>query len=70
MRQPQGNKKILNSKRFEQNRLEKNKWLRNLSMSEAIKLQEGIMSSEIPSQWHKNLSPDNPINVKRGLQRS
>jgi len=67
MKQFKGNKGLLNKRRFEKAEQEKKQWLRNLSWTKALKLEESLISSELIWEWRNNFSKDNPICLKMSL---
>ncbi len=58
---------MLDKKRFAGLKREKRHWLKNLSMKEALRLEESLLSSSLIWEWRKNFSKDNPVCLKNSL---
>jgi len=69
MSQMKGNKSLLDKKRFEPMEQERKCWLRGLTMKQAIRIEEAILSSVVISKHRKNFPEDHPICLKLSLQR-
>jgi hypothetical protein len=69
MKKSKGNKGLLDKKRFEPMEQEKKRWLRGLTMKQAIRIEEAIISSVVISKHRKNFPEDHPICLKLSLQR-
>lgn len=63
------NKSLLNKRNFSWLEREKTKWLHNLSLKKAIRLQESLLSSKLIWEWRKNFSKDNPLSLKESLRK-
>lgn len=59
---------LLNKKRFKVWEKEKAVWLRRLSLKKALRLEEGLLSSEFTWLWRKNSLRDNPVCLKDSLK--
>ena len=69
MKQDKGNWGLLNQKRFEKWEKERKRWLRGLTMKEAIRLQEKLLRSALIREWRDNFPEDKPVCLKLGLKR-
>lgn len=62
-------KGLLDKKRFAELEEEKKRWLRNLSLKKAIKLEENLLSSSLIWEWRKNFSKDEPVCLRDTLKK-
>lgn len=69
MKKAKGNKGLLDKKRFEGLEQEKKRWLRGLTLEEAVRLEEKLLRSALIREWRDNFPQDNPICVELGLRR-
>lgn len=69
MKKLKGNKGLLDKKRFEVWEKEKIKWLKNLSLKKALRLEESLLSSGLIWLWRKNFFEDKPVCLKDSLKR-
>jgi hypothetical protein len=69
MKRFKNNKGLLDQKRFEGLRREKEHWLRTLSWKKALRLTEEMMSSPLVGEWKDNFPEDHPICLKKSLER-
>lgn len=60
---------LLDKKRFAVWEREKRRWLRNLSLRKAIRLEESLLSSDFSWAWQKNLFQDKPKCLKDSLKK-
>jgi len=63
------NKGLLDKRRLKVLEKEKRLWLKNLSLEQAVALEEGILSSSLIWAWRKNFSFDNPVRLKDILNK-
>ncbi len=61
------NKALLDKSRFEKSEQEKKQWLRNLSWTKALRLEESLISSELIWEWRRNFPEDNPVCLRKSL---
>ncbi len=64
-----GFKKGLLKKRSEILEKEKKLWLRKLTKTKALKLEESLLSSQFIWEWRKNFFKDMPICLSHNLKR-
>jgi len=70
MKQDKGNWGLLNQKRFEKWEKERKRWLRGLTMKEAVRLEEKLLRSALIREWRDNFPEDKPVCLKLGLKRN
>jgi hypothetical protein len=70
MEKVKGNKGLLDKKRFEKWEKERKRWLRGLTMKEAIRLEEKLLRSALIREWRDNFPEDKPVCLKLGLKRN
>jgi hypothetical protein len=69
MKRFKNNKYLLDKRRFESSEQQKKRWLRNLSFKKALRLEESLISSALIWEWRRNFSKDNPVCLKKSLQK-
>ncbi len=69
MSQMKGNNSLLDKKRFEPMERERERRLRNMTIKEAIRLKEAMLSSRFVIEWRDNFPEDHPICLKLSLKR-
>jgi hypothetical protein len=69
MKKDKGNWGLLNQKRFEKGEKDKKRWLRGLTMREAVRLEEKLLRSALIREWRDNFPEDKPVCLKLGLKR-
>jgi len=68
MKKAKGNKGLLDKKRFEKWEKERKRWLRGLTMNEAVRLEEKLLRSALIREWRDNFPEDKPVCLKMGLK--
>lgn len=68
MKRIKADKGLLDKEKFEAWQKEKKHWLKNLSLRQALRLEESLISSELIWLWRKNFLEDNPICLKDNLK--
>jgi hypothetical protein len=69
MGKTKGNKGLLDKSRFENLERERIRRLRGLTMKEAVRLEEKLLSSTLIREWRDNFPEDKPVCLKMGLKR-
>lgn len=69
MEKDKGNRGLLNKTRFEEWEKERKRWLRGLTMKEAVRLEEKLLRSALIREWRDNFPEDKPVCLKLGLKR-
>jgi hypothetical protein len=69
MEKAKGNEGLLDKKRFKKWEKERKRWLRGLTMKEAIRLEEKLLHSALIRGWRDNFPKDKPVCLKLGLKR-
>jgi hypothetical protein len=62
-------KRLFAKNKFKLWEWEKRNWLKNLSMKEAIAIEERLLSSSLLWELRKNFFADNPVCLKMLLQK-
>jgi hypothetical protein len=60
---------LLNKKKFLFLEKEKIIWLKNLSSRNALRLEEGLLSSSLIRSWRKHFLSDSPVCLKDSLKK-
>lgn len=63
------NSGLLDKRRFIIQNKEHKIWLENLTFSEAIKLEEKLISSNFILEWKNNFADDNPVCIKFSFRK-
>jgi hypothetical protein len=69
MKKARNNKGLLDQRRFEGLRQQKEQWLRNLSWKKSIRLAEDMLSCSLVDEWRNNFPEDKPICLKMSLKK-
>jgi hypothetical protein len=69
MKKARNNKGLLDQRRFEGLRQQKEQWLRNLSWKKSIRLVEDMLSCSLVDEWRNNFPEDKPICLKMSLKK-